>query len=63
MVTLNIYFALLDHTDDAVSADIKLETEGDDASDDCPSNLPPNAYHPRVSGIFVSRRNYYLIHF
>lgn len=35
------------HTDDAVSADIKLETEGDDASDDCPSNLPPNAYHPR----------------
>ncbi|CAL4138125.1 unnamed protein product, partial [Meganyctiphanes norvegica] len=32
---------------DAVSADIKLETEGDDTSDDCPSNLPPNAYHPR----------------
>ncbi|KAB7499146.1 Protein O-GlcNAcase [Armadillidium nasatum] len=32
---------------DAVSADIKLETEGDDSSDDCPTGLSPNAYHPR----------------
>lgn len=33
--------------DDAVSADIRLETEGDDSSDDCPTGLSPNAYHPR----------------
>ncbi|XP_064095431.1 protein O-GlcNAcase-like isoform X1 [Macrobrachium nipponense] len=32
---------------DAVSADIRLETEGDDSSDDCPTGLSPNAYHPR----------------
>lgn len=30
-----------------MSADIKLETEGDDSSDDCPTGLSPNAYHPR----------------
>ena len=34
-------------TDDAVSADIRLETEGDDSSDDCPTGLSPSAYHPR----------------
>ncbi|XP_071513082.1 protein O-GlcNAcase isoform X1 [Panulirus ornatus] len=32
---------------DAVSADIRLETEGDDSSDDCPTGLSPNTYHPR----------------
>lgn len=33
--------------DDAVSADIRLETEGEDASDECPTGLSPNTYHPR----------------
>lgn len=33
--------------DDAVSADIRLETEGDDASDECPTGLSPSTYHPR----------------
>ena len=33
-------------SDDAVSADIKLETEGDDSTD-CPTGLSPSAYHPR----------------
>ncbi|KAK8385333.1 hypothetical protein O3P69_012275 [Scylla paramamosain] len=32
---------------DAVSADIRLETEGEDASDECPTGLSPNTYHPR----------------
>ncbi|KAG0725771.1 Protein O-GlcNAcase [Chionoecetes opilio] len=32
---------------DAVSADIRLETEGEDPSDDCPTGLSPSAYHPR----------------
>ncbi|XP_042870667.1 protein O-GlcNAcase-like isoform X2 [Penaeus japonicus] len=32
---------------DAVSADIRLETEGDDSSDDCPTGLSPTTYHPR----------------
>ena len=34
--------------DDAVSADIRLETEGDDLSASyCPTGLPPSTYHPR----------------
>ncbi|KAF2365124.1 Beta-N-acetylglucosaminidase [Trinorchestia longiramus] len=34
--------------DDAISADIRLETEGDDSSVSyCPSGLPPTTYHPR----------------
>ncbi|XP_018023527.1 protein O-GlcNAcase isoform X2 [Hyalella azteca] len=34
--------------DDAISADIRLETEGDDSSVSyCPSGLPPSTYHPK----------------
>ena len=30
-----------------MSADIRLETEGEDASDECPTGLSPTTYHPR----------------
>lgn len=39
--------AVVNIPDDAVSADIRLETEGDDASDECPTGLSPSTYHPR----------------
>lgn len=42
-----LYLSLAMPTDDAVSADIRLETEGEDASDECPTGLSPTTYHPR----------------
>lgn len=42
------FWQLFSPADDAVSADIRLETEGDDGSGSyCPSGLPPSTYHPR----------------